>query len=221
MTGLTRTPTFSLKTAKGLIDEVSKQTGDVVQLQKLAHDEKRFWESLKTSWKAAGEVGRLKKDLSLAIELANKAATADPRVHLDDGTTPETVIAQAQFQNGLIEFRLGKWEEALECFENSQKTMPTQEALFNIALCQLNLVKKVTFDPFGPFKDLGKKGKLFRPIWEKGAVKETLEAQKRFLMAGSYSLDDIMASFNRVIDMNPETDLAIEAGKIVARLSRR
>jgi tetratricopeptide (TPR) repeat protein len=218
-----RTPKFSLKTAKGLIDEVAGQTEDVVQLQRLAHDEKRFWEGLKMTWKVGGEVGRLQNDLALAIELATKAATADQDVCLDDGTTPDKVIAQAHFQGGLIEFRSGNWNEALQSFEKAQNIIPMQEALFNIALCQLNMIRR--FDPLAgfknPIKGYEKRLKLLTP-WKKGALKEAREGfgLTQAFVSGNYSQQEIIATFNRAIDMDPESDLAVEAGKILVRLER-
>lgn len=114
-----RSAAFNLKTAKSLIGDVAQQTEDVVQLQKLAHEEERFLESLKISWKATSEVEKLKEDLALAIELANKDSRMESDLHLEDGTTSETVIAEAHFHGGLIEFRLGDWEKALNHFDAS------------------------------------------------------------------------------------------------------
>lgn len=72
--------------------------------------------------------------------------------------------------------------------------------------------------------------KIYAP-WGKGALKEAWEGQKEGFqgmmdglvgraVSGHCTSEEIIATFNRVIDMNAESDLAIEAGKIIARLGR-
>lgn len=218
-------PEFKLKVAKGFVDEVAEQTEDVVALQKFAHDEERFWEGLKKSWKAGAAVQRLQDDLNKSIELAIAASKMNPAVRLADGSSPKTVVAQARFQAGLIEFRLGNWEKALEWFNRAQKSIPAQEVLFNIALCKLNLMKR--FDLLGglknPTKAWQKRFKIFTP-WEKGALDEVADGWKEGFSAqftsGKFSEQEIIDTFVSAVNMDPESDIAVEAGKILARLGR-
>ena len=217
-----RSGNFNLKIAKGLLDEVSAQTEDVIQLQKLAHEEERFRESLKANWKAEAELTKLKSDLDRAIALASAVFASEPSCVLEDGTTCKAVIAAAHNQNGLIEFRLGNWEKAIGFFQQAIGVMETQESIFNAALCKLNMIR--TFDPLAPlknpFKGIEKRMKMFTP-WKKDALNEVREGfgLTGTFVSGKYSKEEILDTLNRVIDLDPETDTALEAGKIIIRMT--
>jgi tetratricopeptide (TPR) repeat protein len=216
---------FNLRTAKSLIDEIADETEDVIALQKLAHQEERFWQGLALNWKAGGEIARLKKDLSTAINLATEVGRTSPSIQLEDGTSPAEVVAQAHYQSGLIEFRLGNWEQALRDFGNSYAVLPTQTAMFNIALCHLSQQKRTSFT-LNPFEVLKRADDRDKAAKQKGVsflgrmAEATRAGVDGFVYKGGYSTEEVIAYFNRVIDMDPNSELAIQSGKIIARLKR-
>jgi len=189
-----RSAAFNLRMAKSLIDDVAEQTKDVVRFTELAIEGKG------SIFKAAGEIGRLNADLESAIDLANEASKVEPSIQLDDGTTCETVIAQARYQAGLLNFDLGHWDKAQRHFEDSHKIIPTQETAFNIALC------------------------LYNQVYAKGGGARYirgLDGQKIYyapIFAKKKARAEVKSAFERVINMDPDSDLAVEAGKIIIRL---
>lgn len=185
-----KSATFDLRTAKSLIAEVKEETEYVVELYSAA-TEKGFGKT----WKALGQVGRLKKNLDIAINLAKKASEAEPNAVLPDGTTCKTLIAEAHFQKGLIALGTKGYKEAISHFETSFKIEPSQEALINIAICKLapidDYIRRLpSFDPLG----LGRRG-----------VRKQLEKT------------DAFSILDQVVSMNPESDTAVEAGKLIAK----
>ena len=191
---------FNLRMAKSLIDDVEKETEDVIHLLKLAVEEKGFLKGLQKTWKTLGEVKKLKDDLFRAVDLANKASGMDPNIQLDDGTTCKEIIALANFQDGLIEFKLGHWDNAQKDFEDSYNIVPAQETAFNIALCLYQNI-------YGKRKQ----ARYIRGINGKKIYYSPLLKKKEAQAA-------VRAAFERVIDIDSESDLAIEAGKMLLKI---
>ena len=170
-----RSPTFLLKVANALVDEVAQNTDVVLEKARQLKDRKGFIDSLQ----AVALVGELKDNLALAMKLSDTAAQADPSIALDDGTTPAFVKAKALFQRGLIAMGQKSFKEAVKCFEDSISHALDQATYFNIALCFLQMK--------GLFRD---------------------------------RTQDAVAAFQKCIELDPETQIAIEAGKELARLGQ-
>ncbi|MHA2379660.1 MAG: hypothetical protein ACXADS_10295 [Candidatus Thorarchaeota archaeon] len=148
------------------------------------------------------EVQQLKGALDQAIELANEASSLDSNVQLEAGTTCREVIARAHYQAGLTELRLGHMNEAQRCFEKSYGVFPTQKAAHNIALC------------------------LYRGMLSVGSQAQSvigLDGQRIYyspIPKRMKERKEVKSAFERVLDLNPESDLAIEAGKYLIRLKK-
>ena len=207
---------LDLKTARRLVNDVAKETEDAVRFQRLALEQDRFREGLKVAWRTRSQRARMEADLRRAIELARRASVVEPGLSSDEDIRWKEVMATAYYQRGLIAFRSGNWSFGQQSFEESYSIFPTQDALFSAALCRLadrrRLELSALLNPwqllFGPFVLV--KACLLRPLMGRG-----------WTTSGRYTTDEIVAAFRRVIDANPESRLATEAGKLIVRLPRR
>jgi tetratricopeptide (TPR) repeat protein len=133
-------------------------------------------ERLKGSFAAGGLVGELVRNLELALKLCEKIP---PEIELDNGKTAATVKAEALFQRGVIAIGRNQLKEAVKFFEESLKAAPSQAALYNIAICYLQMK--------GWFTD---------------------------------RTQDAVDALQKCISLDPESEIAVQAGKELARLGR-
>jgi tetratricopeptide (TPR) repeat protein len=180
---VTVNPDFILKTAKALVDEVAQNTKPIIEkIRELREEEKK---TIPTTFDLifGGEADKLikilKKDLELAMKLADKVSKTVPNLTLEDGTTPQSVKSDALFQLGLIYMGDKQFKEAIKYFEESLTHMPDQATYFNLGLCFLEMK--------GLFTDRTK---------------------------------DAIQAFWKCVEMDSTSELAIEAGKILARLGQ-
>jgi len=143
-----------------------------------------------------------------AIALAREAVSLDPDVILDDGTPAQGIRAEALFQLGLAYRRLalaqsGKkyydnWHRAQRYVEESHQIAPTQGKLLCIATCMLGAMR------IGGGTNILKCGGgtiYYAPILREKQGKEYI---REFLKS--------------VIEMNPSSEAAVEAGKLLMDL---
>jgi tetratricopeptide (TPR) repeat protein len=218
---------FGLKTALGLIEDVAQQTAKVAELHKRVLEQERFWEGLQAAWQANRELAGLRADLASAIELATSSARTWPDVQLDDGTSPQMVIAEAHFQDGLIDCGIGEYEKAIQKFRLSYQTWPSQSALFNVALCQAMELWRLEFGGGTGFLKWMFGGWFFGLLdprrWQRAAQsRQWLGVLLPFIFnyRGRFRAEEVIDTFKRVIDMDPGSEVAVEAGKWVARIGR-
>ncbi|MBT9148369.1 MAG: hypothetical protein DDT32_02141 [Syntrophomonadaceae bacterium] len=147
------------------------------------------------------------KQLYNAIELATEVAASQPSLELDDGTNHEEIIASAYRQLGLIQVDKAKesrdpndWNKAQEFFEKSSQAMPTQRAAFGIALCMHGAIKESK----GGARFIRKVGGgkiYYTPLFREKPAK-----------------DELMTTLEHVIELDPDSELAVEAGKLLVKL---
>jgi tetratricopeptide (TPR) repeat protein len=167
---------FLLRVADALVSEVGEKTDAVLEAARRLEQRDGFMETLKGNLASARLVGELVRNLELALKLCEKIP---PETELDDGKTVAYVKASALFQQGVIAVGRGQFKEAVRLFEESLRWAPTQVALYNIALCYLQM-----------------KG------WFTDRTQDAVEA------------------LQKCISLDPQSEIAIEAGKELARLGR-
>jgi len=150
--------------------------------------------------KGISEKNELLADLSRAISLVKEVSLKEPHISLDDGATCEVLIAEAQFQGGLCQLGSRKWYEAQSYFLDSWNLFPTQETAYNIAVCIANTV---FFKGNQARYVRGLDGKQFY-YWPPFKNKKKARAA-------------VKSAFDRVIEMDSDSELAIEAGKMLIR----
>ncbi|MBA7553203.1 hypothetical protein ES705_45790 [subsurface metagenome] len=150
---------------------------------------------LKAKFKVRLEINKLHKDLKLAIALAKEASEMEPDIQLDDGTTSSEIIALAHFRNGLIEYCYGYPRRAQKAFHESYQVKPMQEAVFYNSICSFSM--------------MGSKGIIIRGIDNQKYYYSPIKRKK--------AINKIIEDLERMIDMDPASDLALEAGKIIAK----
>jgi len=174
-----QSPTFLLKVANALVEEVIQYTDAVLETAQQLQNREGFMDRIRGAFAAGSLIGQLNKNLTLAMKISDNAAQADPSIALDDGTTPALVKARALFQQGLIAMGHKSFKEAVKYFEESISYAPDQATYFNIGLCFLQMK--------GLFRD---------------------------------RTQDAVVAFQKCIELDPETQIAIDAGKELARLGQ-
>lgn len=122
---------LNLKAAVSLLSETAEQTGDIQSLIKArgaAKDvyKESFWAGVRAQSRFYQEIGQLEQKLEQAIILAREATDANPHVTVsEEGVelSPESVIANAYFQKGLLNLGQERWKDARQWFEQSLSVM--------------------------------------------------------------------------------------------------
>jgi tetratricopeptide (TPR) repeat protein len=156
----------------------SRLTFSVLEAARTLERREGFMESLKGAMAAGALVGELKRNLELAMQLADRAARMGASAG-DEELTPSVVKARALFQLGVIAMGQRNFKEAVRFFEQSLNETPTQATYLNMAYCFLQMK--------GWFTD------------------RTADAIK---------------ALERCVELDPESELAVLAGKELARLGR-
>ncbi len=195
MSGTERSASFKLGIAKSLLEDVEKETEDIKKIIDSAIEEESMFSFLKAKFKVRLEINKLHKDLKLAIALAKEASEMEPDIQLDDGTTSSEIIALAHFRNGLIEYCYGYPRRAQKAFHESYQVKPMQEAVFYNSICSFSM--------------MGSKGIIIRGIDNQKYYYSPIKRKK--------AINKIIEDLERMIDMDPASDLALEAGKIIAK----
>ena len=113
--------------------------------------------------------------------------------------TPSAVKAEALFHHGLVRLGRGQTKEALQSLEQSFQLLPSQATCLNIALCFLQL----------------------REI--KGGIPLTLVGVvgiARQALAHGDKTEAAIVALRKCVEMDSESEVGVEAGKVLARLGQ-
>lgn len=145
--------------------------------------------------------------LDSAIKLASEAAALDPDIKLEDGTNAQDIVAEAYLRLGIAwmarapnQNYVDPWHRAQDALEESHKRVPAQRTLLYIAMCMVGALRvggaaATTIRKFGGGTIYYHS--LLRSKPGKQYIKEFLD---------------------QVIDMDPDSEAAVEAGKLLMQL---
>jgi len=193
---------FHLKVAKGMIDDVLAQVGDIEEILSRSRDKFTrgiVWtvagggdelddltgglldisKSGQDKQKAQGLVNNLVSMLNTAIQEASKAPelAATAKVELEGKQwTEKAVRGYAHHMRGNILLCTQNYEEALNAYDEAISCKPSQRSLMGIGVCQYQCIR--------------------------------------------YTAEEVISTLRKLVDIDPESDLAVGAGKWITRLYR-
>lgn len=189
ITNQEKSPEFNLRVAKSIVEEASQKIDEI-------------WQIYESERKIAREEGKrfglaksIRKELNVIMENLDRAATIiediEPSVSLDDGTNCKTVMSMIYFEKGRIYMKVAQ----------------IQSEVYN-----------TVWKP-GYKSNLEKARDYFEKSYEIFPTQEASYNIALTLYVGlSRNKEEIINAFQRVIEMNPDSEIAVEAGKIIAEL---
>lgn len=202
-TSIKRPPEFRMRMAMSLIDDVEKDAS-VDNLARYNADNVEGLVNKLSTRSTAYRIARgHQKDLNRAVEIAENIKETDPNLKLeidDEVITPDYIIARSYFVTGFIGFQVGgsiTMRKAQEYFQKSYGIINDPLTMWNIAGCLYAL----SHDKHG--------GSVVSINGEKTQYSIFTSKKARKFTAEAYE---------KVIELDPNSQLAIEAAKIIEKM---
>lgn len=197
-----RPPSFKLKMAASLIDDAIAEIESAKLEYYNADNVDGLVDKISSRHSGTRIAHGIKSDLDQALKLAGEIKEVEPACSLDDGMTCDDVIASVYQLYGIIDFqRAGHHglliRRAQKSFQKAYDMMPMDERAWWIALC-------LHFQTH-----LNKGGSVVGIDGEKAYYTPFTPKKARRIAANA---------FEKVIELNPNGDLAIEAAKIIDKM---
>lgn len=195
-----RPPSFKLKMAASLIGDATAEIESAQLEQYDADNVDGVVDKISTRHRGARIAHGIKSDLDRALKLAEEVKEVEPECTLDDGVTCDDVIASAYHYCGVIDFQLGGAliiRRAQKFFQEAYDIMPMPEEAWWIALC---LYAQTHGRQGGGVVGIDGEKAHYTPFTPKKARRIAANA------------------FEKVIELDPDSDLAVEAAKIIDKM---
>ncbi len=197
-----RPPSFKLKMAASLIDDANAEIESAKLEYYNADNVDGLLDKISTRYSGAKIAHGIKSDLDRAFKLAEEVKEVEPECTLDDGITCDGVIASVYHYYGVMDFQMGGKHgllirRAQKSFQKAYDMMPIAEEAWWIALC---LYAQTHGGQGGGVVGIDGEKAHYTPFTPKKARRIAANA------------------FEKVIELDPNSDLAVEAAKIIDKM---